>query len=134
VPLKLTAGALARALRILYAFFTVLDDAKHAIDWPNPYNTPPKIVTDGEKLQFMITEATQRKEHKPTIDEQDHLKLDRWWRPPQWDYTPTGRFQVHARVLRISRHQRLMGRRKTAQARYLPRRDSRRLPNDGRGH
>ena len=94
VPLKLTAGALARALRILDAFFTVLDDAKHAIDWPNPYNTPPNIVADGEKLQFMITEAIERKERKPTSEELEQRKSNTWWQPPQWDYTSTGRLRL----------------------------------------
>ncbi len=72
----------------------MLDDAKHALEWPSPYNAPPKIVADGEKLQFMITEAIERKEHKPTIDEEANLKLDRWWSPPQWDYTSTGRLRL----------------------------------------
>jgi hypothetical protein len=67
---------------------------KHALEWPSPYNTPPKIVADGKKLQFIITEAIERKEHKPTIDEQAHLKVDRWWRPSQWDYTSTGRLRL----------------------------------------
>src|SRR5258708_1044670 len=51
VPLKLTVGALPRALRILDALFTVLEDAKHVLEWPSPYNTPSAIIADGEKIQ-----------------------------------------------------------------------------------
>ncbi len=94
VPLKLTAEAVTRALRVLDTLFTVLDDAKHALQWPSPYNTPPKIVTEGEKLQFMITEAIERKERKPTSEELEQRKSNSWWRPRQWDYTSTGRLKL----------------------------------------
>jgi hypothetical protein len=94
VPLKLTAGALPRALRILDAFFTALDDSKHMFEWPSPYNTPLKIISDGEKLQFTIMESVRRQEHQPTKEELARQKEDTWWRPPRWDYTPTYRLKL----------------------------------------
>jgi hypothetical protein len=93
VPFRLTAGALPRSLRILDAFFGALDNEKHMPEWPSPYNAPLKIVVDAEKLQFMITEAIERKGHKPTSEELARQKADTWWRPRQWDYTPTGRLK-----------------------------------------
>jgi len=93
VPIKLSAGALPRALHILDALFAALDDTKGIVDWPSPYNTPLKIVSDAEKLQFTITETIERKEHKPTNEELARQKSTTWWQPHRWDYTPTGRLK-----------------------------------------
>ena len=94
VPFKLTAGGLHRALSLIDALFTALDESKHTFEWPSPYNTPLKIVSDGEKLQFTITEVVERQEHKPTKEELARQKEDAWWRPPRWDYAPTSRFKL----------------------------------------
>ena len=94
VPLKTSVEALPRALRILDALFSALDDAKHVLEWPSPYNAPLKIVVDAEKLQFTITEAIERRGHKPTSEELARQKADKWWRPRQWDYTPTKRLNL----------------------------------------
>jgi hypothetical protein len=94
LPLKLTTGALSRALRIIDAFFSALDDAKYGLEWPSPYTTPLKIVVDSERLQFMIKEAIERSQHKPTREELTRQKTDTYWRPPQWDYMPTGRLNL----------------------------------------
>jgi hypothetical protein len=83
VPIKLTAGALPRALRIIDALFAALDDAKLMIEWPSPNNTALKIVADGEKLQFMIMETIERKERKPTSEELARQGVGTSWRPRQ---------------------------------------------------
>lgn len=44
----------------------------------------------GEKLQLSITEAIRRSEHKSTPEEIARQKQDSWWRPPRWDYAPSG--------------------------------------------
>jgi hypothetical protein len=93
VPIKLTAGALHRANRILDALFTALEGAKAIVDWPSPYNTPLKIVSDVERLQFILTETIERKEHKPTSEELARQESKTWWQPHRWDYTPTGRLK-----------------------------------------
>jgi len=51
------------------------------------------IVPDAEKLQFMVTEAMERKEHKPTSEELVRQKSNTRWQPDRWDYTPTGRLK-----------------------------------------
>ena len=94
LPLKLTTGALSRSLRIIDAFFSALDDAKYGLEWPSPYTTPLKIVVDSERLHFMIKEAIERSQHKPTKEELTRQKTDTYWRPPQWDYMPTGRLNL----------------------------------------
>jgi len=93
VPMKLTSEGLPRALRILDALFAALDDAKQVVDWPSPYNTALKVVSYSEKLQFMMTESIERKEHKPTSEELARQKSNTWWQPHRWDYTPTGRLK-----------------------------------------
>ena len=93
-PLKLTAGSLARGLRIIDAFLNALDEAKYELEWPSPYTTSLKIVVESEKLKFVIKEAIERKQHKPTNEEPTRQKADTWWRPPQWDYYPTGRLNL----------------------------------------
>jgi hypothetical protein len=93
VPLKITSEGLPRALRILEALFAALDDTKRMVDWPSPYNTPLKIASDTEKLQFMMTEIIERKEHKSRMEELARQKSHTWWQPHRWDYTPTGRLK-----------------------------------------
>jgi hypothetical protein len=95
VPIKLTARAFPRTLCILDALFTALGDVKLILEWPSPYNTQLKIVADAEKLQFTLTEAIERKEGKPTSEELEQRKSNMWWRPRQWDYTPTGRLKFN---------------------------------------
>jgi hypothetical protein len=90
VPLKITSEGLPRALRILDALFSALDDAKCFVDWPSPYNTQLKVVSDAEKLQLMMTESIWRKEHQPTSEEIARQKSNTWWQPNRWDYTRTG--------------------------------------------
>lgn len=94
VPLKICEKSLTRALRILDSLFAALDEAKYVLEWPKPYNALLKIVTQGEKLQLLITEAIQRKEHKPTSEELSRQKSEMWWRPNQWEYTPTNKLKV----------------------------------------
>ncbi len=107
LPLKVTAGSLARGLRMIDALFAALDEAKYEVEWPSPYTAPLKIVVEGEKLQFMIKETIDRNEHKPTKEELSRQKADTWWRPPQWDYNPTGRLNLtlESCEYRISKHQ-----------------------------
>jgi hypothetical protein len=94
VPVKLCAEALPRALQILDALFTAFDEATLTVEWPNPYNTPLKIVTLDEKLHLFIAETTVRKEHEPTPEEIARQKVGTWWRPNRWDYKSTGRLIV----------------------------------------
>ena len=42
----------------------------------------------------MIKEAIERSQHKPTKEELTRQKTDTYWRPPQWDYMPTGRLNL----------------------------------------
>jgi hypothetical protein len=121
VPLKVTSEGLPRALRIHDALFAALDDTKHIVDWPSPYNTALKIVSDAEKLQFMMTETIERKEHK-TYERGDRAaKVGRTVAAESMGLHSDWPPQVHSRVLRIYLRQPLMDRRKAAYARHLPR-------------
>jgi hypothetical protein len=93
VPIKASPTGLARALRIADALFPAMDRAGYKVDWPAPYNTGMKTIVLGEKLAFFISEATNRREHQPTSEERARQKKDTWWRPPQWDITPSGRLR-----------------------------------------
>jgi hypothetical protein len=90
VPLKISAEALPRALRLLDAFFAALDREMYVFEWPSPYDKPLKIAVCDDKLQLSMTEAIRRSAHKPTQEELARQKADSWWRPPRWDYAPSG--------------------------------------------
>jgi hypothetical protein len=94
VPLKVCSQSLSRALRIIDALFTAVDETGFELEWLNPYDAPLKIVIQGEKLQLLITEIIERKEHKPTAEELSRRKTQVWWGPKQWDYAPTSRLRI----------------------------------------
>ena len=94
VPLRVSPEAVQRSMRILDALLCALDDAKHRLGWPKPYDTPLKIIVLDEQMQLIVTEAVERKEHKPTKEEMARQKLQPWQRPPQWDYASTGRLKL----------------------------------------
>ena len=90
IPLKVSAGALPRVLRLLDALFNATDQAGYKLEWPTPLNTQIKFVLLDEKLTFYISEATNRKEHQPTAEERSKQQKDSWWRPERWDINPNG--------------------------------------------
>jgi hypothetical protein len=94
VPIKASPTGLPRALRILDALFPATEQAGYKLDWPAPYNTGMKMIVLGEKLSFFISEATNRTAHQATSEERARQKKDTWWRPPQWDITPSGRLRL----------------------------------------
>jgi len=80
-------------LRILDALFIALDSAGYKIEWPSPYNSRLNVTALNEKISLSISEVIERKQHKITQDEISRQKADRWWTPPRWDYTHTGRLK-----------------------------------------
>jgi len=94
VPLKVCAEALSRALRMLEALFTGLEDSHFAFEWSKPYDKPLTIVGEQENINVMITEAIKRSDHKPTQEEVLRQKREIYWRPRQWDYAATGELRI----------------------------------------
>jgi hypothetical protein len=93
LPVHVSLESLPRALRILDALFTVLDSAAYVIEWTSPYTSPPKVVVHNERIGLSMSEIIERKQHKITPEEISRQKDDRWWSPPRWDYTRTGRLK-----------------------------------------
>jgi hypothetical protein len=93
LPLYVSLESLPRALRILDALFTALDSAGCSIEWVSPYTSPLNVLVLNEKIGLSISEIIERKQHKITSDEISRQKIDRWWAPPRWDYTLTGRLK-----------------------------------------
>ncbi|MBZ5669330.1 MAG: hypothetical protein LAO04_06350 [Acidobacteriia bacterium] len=94
VPIQVSAERLPRALPICDALLAALEQAKYQLTWPRPYNVPLKVTVLEEPLAFLISEAVERKEHKPTSSEISRQKREPWWHPPRWDYQPTGRLKL----------------------------------------
>jgi hypothetical protein len=90
VPVKVSESALPRVLRILDALFSAADEVSYQLEWPKPYNTKLTVLVLEEKLTLSVTEAIDRREHKPTREETARQETSGWWRPPRWDYTPNG--------------------------------------------
>jgi hypothetical protein len=94
VPLKVCAEALSRALRMLDALFTALEDSHFAFEWSKPYDKPLTIIVEQEKINVMITEAIKRSDHIPTQEEVLRQKKEIYWRPRQWDNAATGELKI----------------------------------------
>ncbi|MBZ5526809.1 MAG: hypothetical protein LAN71_02765 [Acidobacteriia bacterium] len=93
VPVDVSLESLPRALRILDALFDALDGAGYCIEWGSPYTSPVNVIVLNEKITLSISEIIERKQHKITLEETSHQKIDSWWSPPRWDYTLTGRLK-----------------------------------------
>ena len=93
LPVSVSLDSLARALRILDALFTALEDAGHLIQWDTPYTSPITVIVFNEQITFSILEIIERTPHTMTKEEVARQKLDRWWIPASWDYVLTGRFK-----------------------------------------
>jgi len=98
LPVHVSLESLPRALRILDALFSSLDTAGYSIEWSGPYTSPLNVVVLNEKIGLSITEVIERKAHKITKEDASRQKVDSWWSPPRWDYSPTGRlkFLLHS--------------------------------------
>jgi len=57
-------------------------------------------------LALSISEVIERKQHKMTPDEVSQQKVERWWTPPRWDYTRTGRLKLVLESIETSHLQR----------------------------
>ena len=66
VPIQVTAEQLPRALRILDAVLTALEQAGHPLTWPAPYRVPMTATVLEEPLTFVISEVLERHGHQPT--------------------------------------------------------------------
>jgi len=93
LPVHVSLESLPRTLRILDALFTALDSAGCGIEWASPYTSPLNVIVLNEKIGLSISEIIERKQHKITPEEISRQKDDRWWTPPRWDYTRTGRLK-----------------------------------------
>ena len=94
VPVKVCAETLNRAVRLLDALFTALEESQCVLEWPKPYDKPLTIICEKEKIRLVITETVKRTDHKPTQEEILRQKKEIWWRPTQWDYKSSGELKI----------------------------------------
>ncbi len=94
LPVHVSLESLPRALRVLDALFIAVDSAGYKIEWPSPCNSRLHVTALNENISLSISELIERKQHKTTQDEISRQKADRWWTPPRWDYTLTGRLKL----------------------------------------
>jgi hypothetical protein len=112
LPVHVSLKSLPRALRILDALFTALDSAAYMMEWASPYTSPLKVVVHNERIGLSMSEIIERKQHKITQEEISRQMDDRWWSPPRWDYTPTGRLKFLLQCAEASHLQRTWSDRK----------------------
>lgn len=93
-PIRVSLEALPRSLRILDALLAAMGEVNYTLKWPSPYDKPLIVQVLDEELPFSISEVVEHSEHKPTREEIIRQKLESWWRPPKWDYKPTGRLKL----------------------------------------
>lgn len=94
VPIQVSAERLPRALRIVDALLTALEQAGHRLTWAAPYSAPMTVMVLEEPLTFLISENLKRREHQATGDQALRQKRDPWWRPERWEYQPTGQLRL----------------------------------------
>ena len=92
--IRVSAGALPRALRILDALFCALERQGYSMGWETSPDAKVKILVDGEEISFGIMEIFSRKPHTPTPDEIARRKKNLYVYAPNWNYVPTGELRL----------------------------------------
>ncbi len=83
--LYVSRAQLARALRILNAFFLALEERGQSVSWPKEEGAPLTLGVDGETIEFCLLEVINSLPHVLTAAEEK----DRWM-APKWDYRLSG--------------------------------------------
>jgi len=86
--LYVSRAQLARALRILNAFFLALEERGQSVSWPKEEGAPLTLGVDGETIEFCLLEVINSLPHVLTAAEEK----DRWM-APKWDYRLSGKLQ-----------------------------------------
>jgi hypothetical protein len=89
-----TVDALPRALRILDALLFAIEAQGHVLKWSEQEKERLTITTDGEAIQFAVSETIEQRTHTPTKEELARQNQSSWNRPPKWDFVATGRLCV----------------------------------------
>ena len=92
--INVTEAVLPRALRVLDALFSALEERGVQILWPKEENANLSIVAESEVVGFCLSEILETKPHTPTEQEAARRKREYWWSPQKWDYQPTGMLRV----------------------------------------
>ncbi|MBZ5700405.1 MAG: RWP-RK domain-containing protein [Acidobacteriia bacterium] len=92
--IRVSAGALQRALCILDALFCAVERQGYSMSWETSPDAKLKILVDGEEISFGIMELFSRKPHAPTPDEIARRKKNLYVYAPNWDYVPTGELRL----------------------------------------
>lgn len=88
--LRVSKGAVSRALRILDALFFAVEAQGYSVVWGKEPDARLHVAVDGEKLRFCLAETFSRKPHSLTSEEITRKKKSLYDYAPQWDYTPSG--------------------------------------------
>lgn len=89
-PLRVTANALPRALRILDALLFALEQSNITVHWPDGKREKLGVVIFEQRMSISISEAVRQKPPKP----ESKTRNDTLWRPREWEYEPTGRLRL----------------------------------------
>jgi hypothetical protein len=92
--IRVSQGALPRALSILDALFRALGDRKIAITWDMTDDAKLHVTVLGESVSFWISERIQRVTHTLTAQEEAKRKASPYSYFQQWDYKQTGELSL----------------------------------------
>ena len=89
-PLKVSAKALPRALRLLDALLFALEQSSISLHWPDGKAEHLGVVVLDQNMSFSISEIVRQ---KPRVPETKKVKDD-WFRPRKWDYDASGQLRL----------------------------------------
>lgn len=89
LSVNVSNGSRSRALRILDALCKALEALGHPV-------TAAGASIQGETVRIAVTEKQDRTPHVATAAELGRVKAHSWEKTPTWDYSPSGRLNIHS--------------------------------------
>lgn len=92
--LRVSKGAVSRALRILDALFFAVEAQGYSVIWGKEPEARLHVAVDGEELRFCLGETFSREPHSLTREQIARKEKNLYVYAPQWDYMPSGIFHL----------------------------------------
>lgn len=94
LDIRVTAGCLDRALRIMDAVLKAAETLGHRVAITAEPPQRACLQVNGEEIRFSLQEQLERVAHRSTPDDRFKAIAQSWFQPPKFDYVPTGRLQL----------------------------------------
>ena len=87
---RVAPASLDRAMRILQALADAFSARGHELLEGDEHGSALRVRVQGEVLSVSLTERVKRHPHFVTEKEEIQQELNSWWKPPTYDWVPTG--------------------------------------------